>query len=62
MKLLAVLALFIMAAVAPGEAAAKGVATPVVVGSDGRSIKIQPEPAVMGVGLYHPESVYNQRP
>jgi hypothetical protein len=56
MKLLAVLALFIMAAVAPGEAAAKGVATPVVVGSDGRSIKIQPEPAVMGSGFITPKA------
>ncbi len=62
MKLLAVLGLLILAAVAPGDAAAKGVATLVVVGSDGRSIRIQPELPVLAVMLYHRESVYNRRP
>jgi hypothetical protein len=62
MRLLAVLALLILAAFAPADAAAKGVATLVVVGSDGRSIRIQPEQAVLAVMLYNPGSVYNHRP
>jgi hypothetical protein len=62
MKLLTGLVLLIVAAVAPADAAAKGVTTLVVVGSDGRSIGIQPDPAVLAVMLYHPESVYNRRP
>ena len=63
-KPLRVLALLVLAvaAFAPGDAGAKGVAVLAVVGSDGRSITIDPEPAVLGVMLYHPASVYNVRP
>jgi hypothetical protein len=61
MKRFAVLALLIGAAVAPINASAKGVATLVVVGSDGRSITIHPEQAVLAVMLYSPASVYNRR-
>jgi hypothetical protein len=53
---------FAVAAFAPADAAAKGVEALVVVGSDGRSITIEPELAVLGVMLYHPASVYNVRP
>ena len=62
MKLLAVIALLIVAAVVPADAAAKDVAALVVVGSDGRSNRIEPDPAVLSVMLYHPASVYNVRP
>ena len=63
-KPLAVLALLVLAvaAFAPADAAAKDVAALAVVGSDGRSITIEPERAVLGVMLYHPASVYNVRP
>ncbi len=62
MKLLAVFALLILAAVTPTDVAAKGIAALIVVGSDGRSIKIEPEPAVLSVMLYDPASVYNVKP
>jgi hypothetical protein len=61
-KLLTAVALLIVAAVAVADAGAKGVATLVVVGSNGRSIRIEPEPAVLAVMLYHPGSIYNHRP
>jgi hypothetical protein len=51
-----------IAAFTPADVAAKDVAALAVVGSDGRSITIEPEPAVLGVMLYHPASVYNVRP
>jgi hypothetical protein len=62
MNLPAVLALLLFAAVAPADAAAKDVAALVVVGSDGRSIKIEPEPAVLSVMLYHPASSHDVAP
>jgi hypothetical protein len=62
MKLLATLALLVVTAITPADASAKGVATLVVVGPDGRSITIQPEEAVLAVMLYHPASVDNRRP
>ncbi len=62
MKLRAVFALLILAAVAPPDVAAKGVAALVLVGADGRSIKIEPERAALSVMLYHPASVYNVKP
>jgi hypothetical protein len=62
MKLLGTLALLVVTAIAPSDASAKGVATLVVVGSGGRSVRIQPEQAVLAVMLYHPASVYNRRP
>jgi hypothetical protein len=62
MKLRAVLVSLILAAVAATDVAAKDVAALVVVGSDGRSIKIEPERAVLSVMLYHPASVYNRKP
>lgn len=43
-------------------AAAKGIQSIVVVGSDGRSTTIGAEQEVLGVMLYHPASVYNVRP
>jgi hypothetical protein len=62
MKMRAVLALLLLAAVVPSDAAAKGVAVLVVVGADGRSSKIEAEHAVLSVMLYHPASVYHVRP
>jgi hypothetical protein len=62
MKLLATLASLVVTAITPADAFAKGVATLVVVGPDGRSITIQPEEAVLAVMLYHPASVFNRRP
>ncbi len=61
-KLLTAVVLLIVVALIPADAGAKGVATLVVVGSDGRSIGIEPEQAVLAVMLYHPGSVYNHRP
>jgi hypothetical protein len=60
MKVLSVLAVLALATAAP--AAGKGVESIVVVGSDGRSITIDPERAVLGVMLYNPASVYKVRP
>lgn len=60
MKLLA-FGLLIFTAATP-SAAAKGVVSLVAVGSDGDSIAIQPEQAVLAVMLYHPQSVFNLRP
>ena len=54
------LALLPLIAAAPAEA--KDIESLVVVGSDGRSLTIRPERAVLGVMLYHPASVYNVRP
>src|SRR6266498_5279889 len=62
MKLRAVFASLVVAAVAPSDVAAKGVAALVVVGSDERSIKIEPERPVLSVMLYHPASVYDVKP
>jgi hypothetical protein len=62
MKLLAALALLTLTGVVPVDACAKGVATLEVVGSDGRSLRVQPEQAVLAVMLYHPASVYNRQP
>jgi hypothetical protein len=62
MKMRAVLALLLLAAVVPSDAAAKGVAVLVVVGADGRSSKIEPEQGVLSVMLYHPASVYHVKP
>jgi hypothetical protein len=63
MKPVAVLSLLVLSlAFARADAAAKDVAALVVVGSDGRSIMIDPGPAVLGVMLYHPASIYNVRP
>ena len=62
MKLLAALAVLIGVAVTPSNAAAKDVTAMVVVGADGRSIRIQPERAVLGVMLHHPASVYDVLP
>jgi hypothetical protein len=59
-RLLVVLAFVALAAAAPADA--KDIAAIVVVGSDGRSIEIEPELAVLTVLLYHPASVYNLRP
>jgi hypothetical protein len=59
-RLLVVLAFVALAAAAPADA--KDVASIVVVGSDGRSIEIEPEHAVLAVLLYHPASVYNLQP
>jgi hypothetical protein len=42
--------------------AAKGVDAFVIVGSDGRSVRVEPERAVLAVMLYHPGSVYDVRP
>src|SRR5436190_8707249 len=61
-KLLTAVVLRLVVALIPADAGAKGVATLVVVGSDGRSIGIEPEQAVLAVMLYHPGSVYNHRP
>ncbi len=60
MKLLALLAFLVL--VAAPTAAAKDIESIVVAGSDGRSITIEPERAVLAVMLYHPASVYNVRP
>jgi hypothetical protein len=60
MKVLAVLTFLALAVPAP--AAAKGIASIVVVGAVGRSITIEPERAVLAVMLYHPASVYKVRP
>jgi hypothetical protein len=60
MKLLAVLAFVALAAASPAHA--KDVESIVVVGSDGRSVTIDPEPAVLAVMLYHPAGVYHVRP
>jgi hypothetical protein len=55
--------IFAAGAFAPADGAAIGVeALVVVVGSDGHSITIEPERAVLGVMLYHPASAYNVRP
>jgi hypothetical protein len=62
MKMRAVLALFLLAAVVSSDAAAKGVAALAVVGADGRSSKIEPERAVLAVMLYNPASSYHVKP
>lgn len=62
MKLLPLFAVLILAALAPADASAKGVESIVVVGANGRSIRIQPEQALLAVMLYHPASVYDRRP
>ncbi len=54
MKRFAAFALLTLSGFAPGDAAAKGVSALVVVGSDGRSIGIEPERAVLSVMLYQP--------
>ena len=59
-KLLGLLALVVLVGAAPADA--KDIESMVVVGSDGRSLTIKPERAVVGVMLYHPASVYNVRP
>jgi hypothetical protein len=59
-RLLVALAFLGLITAAPADA--KDVASIVVVGSDGRSIEIGPERAVLAVMLYHPASVYNVRP
>jgi hypothetical protein len=62
MKMRALLALLVLAAIAPSHAAAKGVTALVVVGADGRSSKIEPERAVLSVMFYSPVSVYHVKP
>jgi hypothetical protein len=62
MKLLPIFAVAVLATLVSVDASAKGVGSIVAVGSDGRSIRIQREQAVLAVMLYHPESVYNRRP
>jgi hypothetical protein len=54
------LALLALAAASPAQA--KDIESIVVVGSDGRSLTITPERAVLSVVLYHPASVYDVRP
>jgi hypothetical protein len=62
MKMRALFALLLLAAVVPSDAAAKGVAALVVVGADGRSTKIEPEQAVLSVMLYSPASINHVKP
>jgi hypothetical protein len=62
MKKRALLALLVLAAIAPSDAAAKGVTALVVVGADGRSSRIEPERAVLSVMFYNPASVYHVKP
>jgi hypothetical protein len=62
MKMRALLALLLLAVVAPSDAAAKGVTALVIVGSDGRSSRIEPERAVLAVMFYNPASVYHVKP
>jgi hypothetical protein len=52
----------VLALIATSPAAAKDIESIVVVGSDGRSITIEPEREVLGVMLYHPASVYSVPP
>jgi hypothetical protein len=54
MKRRALFALLLLAAVAPTDAAGKGVTTVVVVGADGRSVRTEPEEAVLSVMFYNP--------
>jgi hypothetical protein len=60
MNVLGLLTVFVLVGAAP--AYAKDIESIVVVGSDGRSLTIKPERAVLGVMLYHPASVYDVRP
>ena len=62
MKVLLVFALLLLAAIAASGAAAKGVATLVVVGADGRSTAIAPERGVLSVMFYNPASNYHVKP
>jgi hypothetical protein len=62
MKMRAVFALLLLAAVVPSDAAAKGVEALIVVGADGRYSRIEPEQAVLSVMLYNPASAYHVKP
>src|SRR5256885_6102991 len=62
MKIRALLALLVLTAIAPSDAAAKGVTALAVVGADGRSSTIEPERAVLSVMFYNPASVYHVKP
>ena len=62
MNMRALLTLLVLAAIAPSDAAAKGVTALVVVGADGRSSKIPPEGAVLSVMFYNPASVDHVKP
>jgi hypothetical protein len=62
MKMRALLALLVLAAIAPSDAAAKGVTALVIVGADGRSSTIEPERAVLSVMFYNPASVSHVKP
>jgi hypothetical protein len=62
MKRRALFVLLFLAAVAPTDAAGKGVTTVVVVGADGRSVRTEPEEAVLSVMFYNPASAYNVKP
>jgi hypothetical protein len=59
-RLFVAIALLALAAASP--AGAKDIESIVVVGSDGHSLTITPERAVLSVMLYHPASVYDVRP
>lgn len=52
----------LMALAFASPAAAKDAESITMVGSEGRSLTIEPERAVVAVMLYHPASVYDVRP